>query len=316
MNMKASSQSLFSETDGSSTIIHADALAGMKALNDGSVNSIITSPPYWGLRAYTNGDTLEIGIEPKLNAYIDNITSIFHEARRILADDGVLWLNIGDGFTSGGRKTRIPDNIASKNSARGKVYNRPDTPEGLKKKDMLGVPWRVALALQADGWYLRADVIWHKPNQMPTGNIYDRPQVDYEHVFMLTKSLKYKYNIEEGYERSATGVGYRQGRSIWDIPTESKKTGHPAVMPVALADKCIRLTTNEGDTVFDPFTGSGTTGIAALNLGRNFIGTELSGDFVNIACNRIHDETGVDSTIEELNPDNELVIVDNDNEIK
>lgn len=289
------SRSLFASTDCNSTIIRADAITGIRSLDDKSVDGIVTSPPYWGLRAYTDGDSMEIGVEPKMDDYIANIVAVFHEANRILADDGVLWLNIGDGFTSGGRKTRIPDHISSKNSARGRTYNRPDTPDGLKKKDMLGVPWRVAFALQDDGWYLRADVIWRKPNQMPTGNIYDRPQVDYEHVFMFAKSERYKYNIEEGYERAVDGNGMRQGRSIWDIPTESRKTGHPAVMPEALADKCIRLTTNDGDTVFDPFTGSGTTAIAALNLGRNFIGTELSGDFVDIACDRIHDATAIDS---------------------
>lgn len=290
-------QPLFA-SDNTSVIIHDNAVDGMKGIEDGTVNCIVTSPPYWGLRAYTGGtDNDEIGIEAKLPDYIANMVDVFNECNRILTDDGTLWLNIGDGFTSGGRKTRIADHIASKNSARGQIYSRPDTPEGLKKKDMLGVPWRVAFALQDAGWYLRADVIWRKPNQMPTGNIYDRPQVDYEHVFMLTKSERYKYNIEAGYEPSADGTGTRQGRSIWDIPTESRKTGHPAVMPEALAVKCILLSTSENDTVFDPFTGSGTTAIAALNNNRSFIGTELSNDFVDIAYNRILNETGTESEL-------------------
>lgn len=280
-----------------SKIIHADALKGMQSLDDGCVDCIVTSPPYWGLRAYTDGDTEELGVEPILADYVRNMTDVFREARRVLDDEGTLWLNIGDGFTSGGRKTRIPDHIASKNSARGQTYARPNTPEGLKKKDMLGVPWRVAFALQDDGWYLRADVIWRKPNQMPTGNIYDRPQIDYEHVFMFAKSERYRYNIEQGYEPAVNGDGTRQGRSIWDIPTESRKTGHPAVMPLALADKCVRLSSKPNGTVLDPFTGSGTTAIAAIRNGNDFIGTELSTDFVNIASKRISDETGVDSEV-------------------
>lgn len=289
---------LFINDDNTCRIINSDAISGMRTINDCSVNTIVTSPPYWGFRAYTGGDDIrEIGVEPILNDYVSNMVAVFHECRRILSDDGVLWLNIGDGYTSGGRKTRIGDHIASKDSARGQVYNRPDTPSGLKKKDMLGVPWRVAFALQNDGWYLRADIIWLKPNSMSVGNLYDRPQQDYEHVFMLTKSEKYFYNIEAGYEPSSDGKGTRQGRSVWSIPTEARKTGHPAVMPLALAEKCVMLSSNDNDTVFDPFTGSGTTAIASLNNSRNFIGTELSNDYVNIAKNRILNEACVHSQI-------------------
>lgn len=300
-------------------LIHADAIAGMRTIPDDTVDCIVTSPPYWGLRAYTHGESDdEIGVEPLLPDYIRNMRVVFHECMRILKPSGILWLNIGDGYTSGGRKTQIPDSASmNNNNARGKNIRRPDTPAGLKKKDMLGVPWRVAFALQDDGWYLRADVIWRKPNYMPVGHLYDRPQMDYEHVFMLTKNEYYDYNIEAGYELKSDGTGTRQGRSIWDIPTDSRKTGHPAVMPLALADKCVRLSLkprngtddasidntddneNNGFIVFDPFTGSGTTAVAALTNDADFIGTELSDDFIQIASRRILYDIGVNSEIME-----------------
>ena len=147
---------------------------------------IVTSPPYWGLRDY--GIKGQIGLEEKLQQYINKLVSVFAEAKRVLRDDGVFWLNIGDGYTSGNRGYRAPD---KKNPARA-MSVRPDTPEGLKPKDLLGIPWRLALALQADGWFLRSDIIWNKPNAMPE-SVKDRPTRSHEYVFMFTKKEKYYY---------------------------------------------------------------------------------------------------------------------------
>ena len=169
-----------------SIIIESDAILALQKLPSASVRGIVTSPPYWGLRDY--GIKGQIGLEEKLQQYINKLVSVFAEAKRVLRDDGVFWLNIGDGYTSGNRGYRAPD---KKNPARA-MSVRPDTPEGLKPKDLLGIPWRLALALQADGWFLRSDIIWNKPNAMPE-SVKDRPTRSHEYVFMFTKKEKYYY---------------------------------------------------------------------------------------------------------------------------
>jgi site-specific DNA-methyltransferase (adenine-specific) len=167
----------------------------------------VTSPPYWGLRDYHIPS--QIGLEPTLPEFLANLRTVFSEARRVLKDDGVLWLNIGDGYTSGNRGWRAPD---KKNRARA-MSVRPDTPAGLKPKDLLGIPWRLAFTLQDDGWYLRTDIIWNKPNAMPE-SVKDRPTRAHEYVFMLTKSDQYRY------DRSAiVDPNGRNKRSVWDINT-------------------------------------------------------------------------------------------------
>lgn len=163
-----------------SMIIEGDAIFALQRLPTASVQCIVTSPPYWGLRDY--GISGQIGLEDTLQQYINKLVSVFSEAKRVLKDSGVFWLNIGDGYTSGNRGYRAPD---KKNPARAMTV-RPDTPEGLKSKDLLGIPWRLALALQEDGWYLRSDIIWNKPNAMPE-SVKDRPTRSHEYVFMLTK---------------------------------------------------------------------------------------------------------------------------------
>ena len=170
-----------------SIIIESDAILALQKLPSASVQCIVTSPPYWGLRDY--GIKGQIGLEEKLQQYINKLVSVFAEAKRVLRDDGVFWLNIGDGYTSGNRGYRAPD---KKNPARA-MSVRPDTPEGLKPKDLLGIPWRLALALQADGWFLRSDIIWNKPNAMPE-SVKDRPTRSHEYVFMFTKKEKCHYD--------------------------------------------------------------------------------------------------------------------------
>ena len=174
----------------SSVIIESDAMIALQKLPAESVQCIVTSPPYWGLRDY--GIEGQIGLEEKLQQYINKLTAVFSEAKRVLRNDGVFWLNIGDGYTSGNRGYRAPD---KKNPARA-MSVRPDTPDGLKPKDLLGIPWRIALALQADGWFLRSDIIWNKPNAMPE-SVKDRPTRSHEYIFMLTANF-----ISKGFQFS------------------------------------------------------------------------------------------------------------------
>jgi len=181
-----------------SLIIQGDAASILKSIPDNSVQCAITSPPYWGLRDYKIDG--QIGLEDQLSAFINKLVSVFSEMKRILKDDGIFWLNIGDGYTSGNRKVRAPD---KKNPARA-MKVRPDTPLGLKPKDLLGIPWRLAFAVQSDGWYLRNDIIWHKPNAMPE-SVKDRPSRCHEYLFMFTKSEKYYYDHKAVMELSSAG---------------------------------------------------------------------------------------------------------------
>lgn len=258
-----------------STIFEGDALAVLTRLPDCSVQCVMTSPPYWGLRDYDIDD--QIGLEQTLPQFINNLTSVFREARRVLRDDGVFWLNIGDGYTSGNRGWRAPD---KKNPARA-MDIRPDTPQGLKPKDLIGIPWRLAFALQNDGWYLRADIIWNKPNAMPE-SVKDRPTRSHEYLFMFTKSEKYFYDREAILDPNG-----RNRRSVWDIHTQGFAGAHFATFPTGLVEPCIRASTCSGDIVMDPFFGSGTVGLVAQQLRRLYVGIEINPDYVDLAVQRL-----------------------------
>lgn len=260
-----------------SLLAEGDAFSVLQRLPSNYVQCIVTSPPYWGLRDY--GIPGQIGLEGELQQYINQLVKIFSEARRVLRNDGVLWLNIGDGYTSGNRGYRAPD---KKNPARA-MKTRPDTPEGLKPKDLLGIPWRLALALQADGWYLRADIIWHKPNAQPE-SVKDRPTRDHEYMFMLTKSEKYYYDREAILDNNG-----RNKRTVWSINTRSFPEAHFATFPPQLVEPCILASSKTHDFVLDPFFGSGTVGAVCQEFNRKFIGIELNPDYVNIAVNRLQE---------------------------
>lgn len=276
----SSSESAPKSEKGYGKLLIGDALETLKSLQDGTVQSIITSPPYWGLRDY--GVSAQIGAETTIDEYIEALVIVFREARRVLRNDGVLWLNIGDGYTSGGRKWRDSD---KKLAARGMSY-RPDTPDGMKPKDLIGVPWMLAFALRADGWYLRTDIVWNKPNANPE-SVRDRPSRSHEFIFMLTKNKKYYYNVEATKEPTDDGKRLRRKRSVWNINTEPFKEAHFACFPPKLVEPCILASTKEGDTVLDPFFGSGTVGQVAAALGRNFIGIELNPNYADIAKKRL-----------------------------
>jgi site-specific DNA-methyltransferase (cytosine-N4-specific) len=261
-------------------LVVGDALTTLQGLPGGSFQCCVTSPPYWGLRDY--GIPYQIGAEVKLEHYVENLVRVFREVRRTLTEDATLWLNIGDSYTSGGRTWRATDR---KNPARAMEY-RPATPAGLKPKDLIGIPWRVALALQQDGWYLRSDVIWHKPNCQPE-SVKDRPTRAHEYVFLLSKGEQYHYDQQAVRERSDGGRRYRNLRTVWSINTEPYPGAHFATFPPGLVEPCVLAGSARGDTVLDPFLGSGTVAVVSRALGRRFFGIELSEEYAALAKRRL-----------------------------
>jgi len=282
-------------------ILQGNCLETLSSLEEKSVNTCVTSPPYWGLRDYGTDD--QLGLEETPEKFVENLVNVFREVRRVLRDDGTVWLNLGDSY--------------------------------LSNKQLGGIPWRVAFALQADGWYLRQDIIWSKPNPMPE-MVKDRCTKAHEYIFLLSKLAKYYYNneaikedakrpnkkqtfggkkareniIEKGDPRFRNGheqwgreiitTTERNKRSVWSIPTASYSVAHFATYPPELIKPCILAGCPEGGTVLDPFGGSGTTAQVASNLNRNAILCELNPEYVEIAKGRLHDSLGMflDLTVE------------------
>jgi site-specific DNA-methyltransferase (adenine-specific) len=263
------------QSSSGSMLLIGDAHKALGHCPDGLFQCCVTSPPYWSLRNYHIEG--QIGLEPSLDDYIRSLKKIFVQVLRVVRDDGTLWLNIGDSYTSGGRRWRAPD---KKNPVRA-MNVRPPTPTGLKPKDLIGVPWRLAFALQEIGWYLRADIIWNKPNCQPE-SVKDRPTRCHEYLFLFSKSDRYLYD-----HKAVRGPNGRNLRTVWDINTRAYRDAHFATFPPELVQPCIQLGSREGDLVLDPFMGSGTTGLVALNMERRFVGIELNPDYVRIAENRL-----------------------------
>ena len=270
----------------SSLLLCGDASEALELLPDESVQTVLTSPPYWSLRDYEAEG--QIGRDDSLKEYVDSIVGTFGKLRRILRNDGTVWLNVGDAFTSGNRRYRAPDR---KNRSRA-MSVRPPTPKGLKPKDLIGLPWRLAFGLQDAGWWVRSEVIWNKPNAHPE-SVRDRPTKAHETLFLLSKSQNYHYDV-----RAVHGPNGRRLRTVWDIPTEPRQClngsaeGHPAPMPLSLARQCISITSPENGIVLDPYAGSGTTLLAAKELGRRWVGIELKPAFVDLIEGRM----GVDDS--------------------
>lgn len=290
-------------TDDSLTIRVGDCRAEMQQMDAESVQTCVTSPPYWGLRDY--GDDNQLGLEKTPEAYVANMVDVFQEVKRVLKPDGTLWLNLGDSYSGSGKgpagnlgKTHNERHMEGKHSA--------IVPDGLKPKDLVGIPWRVAFALQADGWYLRSDIIWHKPNPMPE-SVTDRPTKAHEYMFLLAKSKSYYYDHEaikqpvkqdwgtrdrtDGkYHNEGSGLTPHSGleksyelankRSVWTVPTKPYAGAHFAVFPPELIEPCILAGAPQGGVVLDPFGGSGTTGMVANKLGRKAVLIELNPDYV------------------------------------
>lgn len=304
-------------------IYNTECLSGLKKMTDGSVNCCITSPPYYGLRDY--GNDRQIGLEPTPEEYIQKLVAVFHEVRRVLSDDGTLWINIGDSY-AGSMKgaAQFPDNAMNykQGTNRGTLGKATLVKQCLncKPKDLIGIPWLLAFALRADGWYLRQDIIWTKPSVMPE-SVKDRCTKAHEYIFLLSKSRKYYFDNESIKEPSTTfdtsvrnrdktkmnntpgrskmrglttnDYEMRNKRSVWTVATQPFKGGHFAVFPEKLIVDCIKAGCKEDGIVLDPFMGSGTTAIVARKLNRNYIGFELNPDYVKIAENRLREEVGI-----------------------
>lgn len=307
----------------SQRIIAGDCIEGMRTLPDASVHCCVTSPPYWGLRDY--GHDGQIGLESTPEAYVARMVEVFCEVRRVLRDDGTCWVNLGDSYNGTGGPGKQNGGPIGKTAAVAIEGTKGRRISTLKPKDLVGIPWRVAFALQADGWWLRQDIIWHKPNPMPE-SVRDRCTKAHEYVFLLTKSERYYYDadavseavacvrgpgnkrplkgVEEDGEKHRTRAGLhkaaerwreegppesRNRRSVWTITTKPYSGAHFAVMPSDLVDPCIKAGCPEGGTVLDPFAGSGTTLAVAAELGRSGIGCELNPEYIQLAEQRIKD---------------------------
>ena len=305
--------------DYSGCLYCCDSMDVLRSMPEKSVHCCVTSPPYWRLRDY--GVDGQIGLEKTPEEYVTKLVEVFRYVRLALRDDGTLWLNLGDSYAAGSRA------FNSFRRDRAHVAGPAvKTPPGYKTKDMVGIPWMVAFALRSDGWYLRSDIIWHKPNPMPE-SVTDRPTNSHEYLFLLAKSERYHYDhdaIKEphSYNRwtnsrvSDASVldacydghagrssvlrggrinpfpeGGRNKRSVWTVPTRPFPGAHFATFPPDLIRPCILAGCPEGGTVLDPFFGSGTTGLEAYRLGRRWIGIELNSEYCAMASRRIETET-------------------------
>jgi DNA modification methylase len=296
-------------------ILVGDCLQRLREIEAGSVQCCVTSPPYFGLRDY--GVAGQIGMEPTPDEFVSALVAVFREVRRVLRDDGTLWLNLGDSYAAQGGKQVAQTKWQVEGASDGQNAGQSRrAPGGLKPKDLIGIPWRVAFALQADGWYLRQDIIWNKPNPMPE-SVRDRCTKAHEYLFLLSKSPQYYFDtdaISEESVKGASGSVFNSGktaahqlgrssnveraeserrnkRSVWTVATQPFKEAHFATFPPALIEPCILAGSRGGDLVLDPFMGAGTTGLVAQRLGRRWIGCELNPEYAAMAERRIAGET-------------------------
>jgi site-specific DNA-methyltransferase (cytosine-N4-specific) len=262
------------------TLYCGDARSVLPQLPVELAQAALTSPPYWGLKNYGVPD--QLGQEATPDAYVCAVAACLGELRLVLRRDGTLWLNLGDSYITN------PGNGRGGERVEGGQPNRSATDKtrsGLPLKNLVGVPWRVALALQSDGWLLRSDVIWEKPNVKPDG-AKDRPTIAHEYVFLFSQSQRYWYDAAAVAE-CANGGKTRNRRSVWRIPTVPFAEAHFACWPPALAELMIRASTREGDVVIDPFFGAGTTALAARGLRRRTIGIEINPNYCELALRRL-----------------------------
>lgn len=273
-------------------ILEGDCREVLKTLDSESFNCVITSPPYWGLRDYGEGG--QLGMENSPDEYVANLRSVFAEVKRVLKKDGTLWLNLGDCFAGGSYNGKSDINV--KTPGRSNLNNVPKGKwRGLPAKNLIGIPWRVAFALQEDGWYLRSDIIWHKPNPTPE-SVADRPTRAHEYIFLFSKSPRYYYDSDAIREPYLTRYKYsnpkgKNRRSVWTIAPKPFKQAHFATYPPAMVEIMVKAGCPVGGTILDPFYGAGTTGVVASKFGRNSVGIEINGGYVELARVRLFDET-------------------------
>lgn len=296
------------------TILQGDALELLRTLPSESVHTCVTSPPYYNLRDY--GVEGQIGNEGSVEEYLQALVAVFREVRRVLHPNGTLWVNVGDSYATNSG-SQPPTNTS--NSC-GHTAKR--VPQGYKKKDLIGIPWQLAFALRADGWYLRQDIIWQKPNCMPE-SVNDRCTRSHEYIFLLSKSAHYYFNAaaisepvtsakgnartfrgggaytggrshdnsaqveRESHGNSKNKTGRRNKRSVWSVSTNGFRGAHFATFPEKLIEPCILAGCPEGGVVLDPFVGSGTAGVVAKRMGRGFMGCEINPSYVEMAARRI-----------------------------
>lgn len=311
-------------------IINMDAIIGLQQIQSDTIDCCITSPPYYGLRDY--GCEGQIGLEQTPDEYINRLVDVFREVRRALKPNGTLWIVIGDSYAGSGKgAATYPESV--KNSKQGTnkgmvgaaLPRTARTPE-LKNKDLIGVPWMLAFALRADGWFLRQDIIWHKPNPMPE-SVRDRCTKAHEYIFLMSKSPRYYFDAEaiaepvaetttkrvsrnklpvyggnkytetpDEFYRTKSGEEYnykpmRNKRDVWTVSTRGYKGAHFATFPETLVETCVLAGCPEGGIVLDPFMGSGTTGLVALRNGRDFCGIDINDEYCRMANNRINGES-------------------------
>ena len=320
-------------------IMVGDAVARLRELPDGSVRTCVTSPPYWGLRDYGNDG--QLGLEPTPQEFVENLCQVFDEVWRVLADDGTVWVNLGDTYANNGgsvqpqrdnsggiSKTTLKSRGTQGYSGATGGFERPKSiGNAIKAKDLVGIPWRFAFAMQDRGWYLRQDIIWAKPNPMPE-SVTDRCTKSHEYVFLLTKNPRYYFDHEAIKEPAIHANDRRNGkgrhtytgkraendglvqqffvtvndtrnkRSVWTVNTKAYKEAHFAVYPPELITPCVLAGSGEGDTVLDPFSGSGTTGEVALQNGREYIGVELNPNYAELSQRRITKAIGMLGKVE------------------
>lgn len=303
-------------------ILQGDALTVLKTLPSEIVNMCVTSPPYYALRDY--GVDGQIGLEETPEAYIENLVAVFREVKRVLKNDGTLWVNIGDSYAGSGKgawdnkeaqkEVYVPDSDSPQ-------VRLPKTWDGIKQKDLIGIPWMLAFALRADGWFLRQDIIWQKPNPMPE-SVTDRCTKSHEYIFLLSKSPHYFFDHEamkeeavesrvvdrldnatryggkkytatpDKFNRTKSGnayayTGFRNKRDVWCVATVPYAGAHFATFPEKLIEPCILAGAPQNGVVLDCFSGAGTTGVVCARHGREYIGIELNPEYVKLSEDRI-----------------------------
>ena len=296
------------------TILYGDCRNTIPTIHE-RVQMCVTSPPYYGLRDY-GGESSQIGQEQTPEEYIEELVKVFREVKNVLADDGTLWLNIGDSYYNyrPGKGQSYPKQTVSKTKQDlpDKCNKRGNKLDGLKEKDLIGIPWLLAFALRKDGWYLRQDIIWHKPNPMPE-SVKDRCTKSHEYIFLLSKSKNYYYDNEAikepakdwgtrdrtngKYHNKGTGLQPHTGlsksyptknkRSVWTVTSKPYKEAHFATYPPDLIEPCIKAGSRKGDIILDPFMGSGTTAMVSKQLDRHFIGCELHDSYKTLINGRL-----------------------------
>ena len=274
------------------TILYGDCRETLKQFAESGVRArmCVTSPPYYGLRDYGNEDS-QIGLEESPEEFIQQLVEVFRGVRDCLTDDGTLWVNIGDSYYNyrGGKGQALPkQSVANTNQdlPQGKNPRRGNKLKGYKEKDLIGIPWMLAFALRADGWYLRQDIIWSKPNPMPE-SMKDRCTKSHEYIFLLSKKQNYFFDVESIKEPTIDGKSLKRKKSVWNIQTKPYKGAHFAVYPPELIEPAILAGSEEGDIILDPFMGSGTTAMVSKSLGRYYIGCELHEEYGELIDNRI-----------------------------